>query len=200
MFSFIQTIAMMAVQIAEPIQKHFTSDPQFWATLALVLVFATDMVRRVVQRRWDIQDRHHEKEEERAERIQHDLEAKRQRDEIAEEIKARLELQQLREKEQLDKLATKVISKIESQEEVVVETSEKVATEIKAEKHQQILTDAIAESTEAAHQAYEIANTINHKLEKMSAAAMLDEHGEEAKKEIQIIEDLHEKRKGDGEK
>lgn len=183
------------MQIAEIAEKKLVNQAQFWVTLALVLTFITDMVRRMVQRRWDNQDRQLEKEEEHFERIERDEAAKQRREEIAAEIKARLELQQLKEITHLDEVSAKVIDKIEFQKDVVIATSEKVATEIKAAEHQEELKEAIDAGAEAAHLAYEIANTINHKLEKMSQAGLLDKHGEEAKKGIQTIEDLHEKRK-----
>lgn len=181
---------------------------------SLFLVFLFDILRRIFSSRFDKKA----EEEKAAQAEARRMAEKKERDDIAERfraeqreveerikkelernaiiVKQELELHYDREKLELEKTAFALVSKLNQQEVIVKTLDTKIVTLVKADEHKTELKEAInesilvgKESTIAAKEAFEVANTINLKLEKMSEAGKLNQKQEEVRKEIDVVED-----------
>jgi len=169
--------------------SKITTDPQFWVTLVLILTFATDMVRRTIQRRWDKQDREREKAEEQTERIDAEEQAGKDREQLAATIKNELKEQHAKEEGKRLLELNIVAEKIAEQKNTVDEIKEQVVTLAVAADHKEELKHAIEDTVQMAadkaDKAYKEADTINKKLEAMSKAGLLNQKQEAKRKDVE---------------
>lgn len=160
--------------------QTLTDNTQFWATIGLLIVFVTDMVRRAVQRHWDKQDEAAKLRQAAIDRAAELEQARIDRNDIAET--ARIER---------NEAAEKVKMELEQTAEALKQTTEavkEVVTVAVASEHKDELKKDIQETKDAAKQAYDVANTINHKLENMSKSGLLNQEQEAERKEIDKVE------------
>lgn len=186
--------------------KPSVVSPELLTMLGLILAFGIETTRRIFQRRWDKIDAatkeakdKAERLEEKAERVELENEARKQREEIAAKIKDELSLQYGKQALERDKAAFELLQKLESQDESVRELDKKVVTLQVADGHKDEIKhvieqniEATKEGTAAAHEAFEVANTINQKLEKMSERGLLTQKQEGGRDEIDQIDDKKE--------
>ena len=177
----------------------------FWAIIVLILTSLLEMIRRSVQRKWDKQDKAQEKLDLQAERERE----KADRDEIARKVKeeaeqVRRELNIFHAQQKLSaEIGThEIVNKIDEQNRKVEEIDKKVVTLPVADGHKKEVIEAVRENTKEAaegrkeaHEAFEIANTINEKLEAQQEAFAnkTDKRSEKNIKEIEAIEKIKDK-------
>ena len=188
-FSLIMLIFALLMLLMQTDTSKITTDPQFWVTLVLILTFATDMVRRTIQRRWDKQDREREKAEEQTERIDAEEQAGKDREQLAATIKNELKEQHAKEEGKRLLELNIVAEKIAEQKNTVDEIKEQVVTLAVAADHKEELKHAIEDTVQMAadkaDKAYKEADTINKKLEAMSKAGLLNQKQEAKRKDVE---------------
>ncbi|MGI8542464.1 MAG: hypothetical protein ACR2MD_03195 [Aridibacter sp.] len=207
---------LVLLLLAEAGGGNLGDNASFWAIIALILTFIIDMCRRAVQRRWDKEDREHEKLELRLAIEAAELQAKKDREELArkvheeaELVRKQMETHQAKQLLALEDDTHGIVDKLEYQEQKMGELDKKVVTLTVADEHKTEVIDAVKENTQKtientaktvegikeAHAAYRIANKINEKLRAQQKAGLKNQSDAQSEIDIKEIEDI-EKEKG----
>lgn len=203
-------IVLVLLLLAE-VGNAIGDNASFWAIVLLIATFITDMIRRSIQRKWDKQDNENKAADLKSAIILAESQVQTAADAIARKVHDEAELvkEELEFYHQKQELVAKneteeIVDKLESQGKRVEEIDEKVVTLQVADHHKNEVIEAVKENTKRtventaktiegineAHAAFEIANTINNKLEAQQKAGLADQDEERNKHNLKEIEDI----------